>query len=169
MRYLPFVLLLALVVYALVDCVRHEDTGMPVGLPKAIWVVLIIVFPGAGALAWLVVSRANRQVGRTARPGQPSSSGGFPSRPTARRPAPRPVAPDDDPEFLASLDRPRPQPAPSAEEPTSQGPTSQEPTSQEPTTEGPEATTGGPTDDPSDPAGGAGGPSDEDGDPHPRR
>ncbi|WP_413452059.1 PLD nuclease N-terminal domain-containing protein [Georgenia phoenicis] len=109
LRYLPFILLIGLVVYALVDCVRSEDTDLPVGLPKAVWVVLIVVFPGIGALAWLVVSRASRQAaGRV--------GGAHPSRPTTRRPAPRPLAPDDDPEFLAGLNRPRPA-EPPADEP----------------------------------------------------
>ncbi|WP_324649499.1 PLD nuclease N-terminal domain-containing protein [Georgenia sp. H159] len=152
MRYLPFVLLLALVIYALVDCVRYEDSDMPVGLPKAIWVILIVVFPGAGALAWLVVSRAGRQVGRTARPGQPSPSGGFPSRPTPRAQAPRPVAPDDDPEFLASLDRPRRRP---------DGPSPEEPGAEEP------QATSGPTDE-GPAAGGASNAPDEDNGPTPR-
>lgn len=106
MRYLPFILLLALVVYALVDCIRSEGTDMPVGLPKALWLILIVVFPGAGAIAWLVVSRVTRQANRAPRGARGSS--GFPSRPVRRTP-PRPVAPDDDPDFLASLDRREPQ------------------------------------------------------------
>ncbi len=109
LRYLPFILLLALVVYALVDCVRSEDADMPVGLPKAVWVVLIVIFPGVGALAWLVVSRTSRQAaGRV-------GGAAHPSRPSSRRPAPRPLAPDDDPEFLAGLGRPRPSESPAPE------------------------------------------------------
>lgn len=111
MRYLPFVLALALVIYALVDCVRADDSDMPVGLPKAVWVILIIIFPGAGAVAWLVVSRVSRQGPRA--PGRTVFGGASPSHPsTTRRPTTRPVAPDDDPEFLASLGRPRPEPRP---------------------------------------------------------
>ena len=64
------ILLVALVVYALVDCVRYDRTQMPGGLPKALWVTLIIVFPAAGALAWLVVSRVNTQAQRAARSGR---------------------------------------------------------------------------------------------------
>ena len=48
MRYLPFILLFALIVYALVDCIRYDDASMPAGMPKALWVVLIVVFPAAG-------------------------------------------------------------------------------------------------------------------------
>jgi len=114
MRYLPFILALALVIYALVDCVRSDDSEMPVGLPKAVWVVLIVIFPGAGAVAWLVVSRVARQGQRTG--GRPVYRGGSSAHPSApRRPVTRQVAPDDDPEFLASLDRPRTTPGPGAQ------------------------------------------------------
>lgn len=113
LRFLPFILLIALVVYALVDCVRSDDSDMPVGLPKALWVILIVVFPGAGALAWLVVSRVSRQAAGQVRGG--GGTTGHPSRPAPRRPAPRPVAPDDDPEFLAGLGRPRPAEPPAPE------------------------------------------------------
>src|SRR5690554_2973003 len=117
MRYLPFILLFALIVYALVDCVRYEDSRMPVGLPKAIWVILIVVFPVAGAAAWLVVSRVTA---RAAAGG--GGSAGYAPPPQARRPRPtRPVAPDDDPEFLASLGRPIPEPE-AAPEPDEPGP-----------------------------------------------
>lgn len=106
MRFLPVILLVVLVVYALIDCVRSDDADLPAGLPKAVWVILIVVFPGIGALAWLVVSRVHRQAQQASR-GSTTLFPRGPGRPTSRRPAPRPVAPDDDPEFLASLDRPR--------------------------------------------------------------
>ncbi len=109
MLRLLLIFLIALIVYALVDCVRHDDTTMPVGLPKAVWVILIVLFPGAGALAWLVVSRVQRQAQRTGGPARPSYGSPAP-RTSPRRPITRPVAPDDDPEFLASLNRPEPEP-----------------------------------------------------------
>lgn len=119
MRYLPFILLFALIVYALVDCVRYEDSRMPVGLPKAIWVILIVVFPVAGAAAWLVVSRVTA---RAAAGG--GGSAGYSPPPKAPRPRPtRPVAPDDDPEFLASLRRPTPEPETAPEVDEESGPT----------------------------------------------
>ena len=102
MRFLPFILLFALIVYALVDCVRYDDTSMPAGMPKALWVVLIVVFPAAGAIAWLVVSRVNAHA--TTGGSAPSPSRQPPLQPR-RRPVTRQVAPDDDPEFLASLGR----------------------------------------------------------------
>jgi hypothetical protein len=112
MRYLPVILLVALTIYALVDCTRYEDSEMPVGLPKAVWVILIVIFPAAGAIAWLVVSRvgradagaAARRPATGARPGPRPA--GRPSPFASRRPA-GPPAPDDDPEFLAALDQER--------------------------------------------------------------
>lgn len=103
-RIVPVVLLVALVVYALIDCVRTPEDSMPVGIPKVLWVALIIVFPGLGALAWLLVSRVARG-GRTS----PPSPGRGAGRPSPRGPrGPRgPVAPDDDPEFLARLEAER--------------------------------------------------------------
>ncbi|WP_341360235.1 PLD nuclease N-terminal domain-containing protein [Georgenia sp. M64] len=103
-RIVPVVLLVALVVYAFIDCVRTPEDSMPVGIPKVLWAALILVFPGLGALAWLAVSRFARG-GRTS----PPSPGRGPGRPSPRGPrGPRgPVAPDDDPEFLARLETER--------------------------------------------------------------
>ena len=86
-RILPIVLLLALIVFALVDCIRTPRHLMPPGLPRGVWVVLIILVPVIGAVAWLVISRF---------PG--IASGGLPRRPKG------PTAPDDDLQFLADLD-----------------------------------------------------------------
>ena len=116
LRYLPFVLILALTIYALVDCVVNDDSDMPVELPKGVWVILIVLFPAIGPIAWLVVSRVGRRNARQARPGYGSGggspSGYVPPRRPARPQRMRPVAPDDDPEFLASLDRSAPSPEP---------------------------------------------------------
>ncbi|HLV04834.1 PLD nuclease N-terminal domain-containing protein [uncultured Georgenia sp.] len=129
MRYLPLVLLLALVIYALVDCVRSDDEDMPVGLPKAIWVILIIVFPAAGAAAWLVVSRVSRKAQHAG--GRGGAAYGAPSAGPATRHPSRPIAPDDDPEFLADLSRRLRQPEPPEPEPEAgpaegEGPTGDE-------------------------------------------
>ncbi|MFH5822000.1 PLD nuclease N-terminal domain-containing protein [Georgenia sp. AZ-5] len=105
-RVVAVVLLLAVIIYALIDCVRTPGPSMPAGIPKAGWVVLILVFPGLGAVAWLVISRVARaetggRGGAARRPGQWSPG---PSRPGRRS---GPVAPDDDPDFLARLEAER--------------------------------------------------------------
>lgn len=84
-RVLPVILGIALIVYAFIDCLRTDERSAPPGLPKAVWLLLIAVVPVIGALAWLLVSR-------------------LPNDGTSRRRNQRPVAPDDDPEFLANLD-----------------------------------------------------------------
>ncbi|MFC7407016.1 PLD nuclease N-terminal domain-containing protein [Georgenia alba] len=102
-RVVSALLVVAMVVYALIDCSRTPDEEMPARIPKIVWVVLIVVFPGIGALAWIVVSRASRASSASA--GRPGLWSG-PQRPA--RPRRRgPVAPDDDPEFLERLERER--------------------------------------------------------------
>jgi hypothetical protein len=80
-----FLVPLALSLYALIDCIR-TDESLVKGLPKIIWVLLIILLWVVGPLAWIFAGRE-----RTWEP--------------PRRPAPpRPVAPDDDPDFLRDID-----------------------------------------------------------------
>jgi hypothetical protein len=96
LEYLPFLLVLALWVGAFVDCLTTPDEQVR-HLPKVVWLLLILFFGEVllGPLAWLIAGR--RRGPLVARPA------------SARRTAPsgRPLAPDDDPEFLASLNRPR--------------------------------------------------------------
>ena len=113
MRYLPFLISLALTVYALFSCVQTRSEDVPY-LPKLVWLVLIVFVPFAGPIVWLLMSR----------------NAGRPERPVRRAPASgRPVAPDDDPDFLATLERyrdprmggsaPPPQDPPAEDKPTS--------------------------------------------------
>lgn len=103
MRVLLPLLVFGLVVYALIDCVRTPDDEMPVGMPKVLWVVLIILFPGIAAVAWIVVSRVARAESHgPARQGLWSA----PAPPRAPRRS-GPPAPDDDPEFLRRLEAQR--------------------------------------------------------------
>ncbi|PZR51825.1 hypothetical protein DNL40_14510 [Xylanimonas oleitrophica] len=98
LRVLIPLVVIGLVVYALADLARvtEDETG---GLPKWAWAVIIVLLPGAGSLAWIVFRRAQRGSGG----GYDRRSGG-----PGRRPSPgRPVAPDDDPEFLWRLEQER--------------------------------------------------------------
>ncbi|MFT3834536.1 MAG: PLDc N-terminal domain-containing protein [Micropruina sp.] len=79
-RVLPVVLLALLVVYCLVEVAQADPDRVRV-LPRWLWVALIILLPGVGAVAWLIAGRPRRQ--------QP--------------PPRRPRAPDDDPDFLRGL------------------------------------------------------------------
>ncbi|MGH8892024.1 MAG: PLDc N-terminal domain-containing protein [Actinomycetes bacterium] len=97
LRVLIILLPIALAIYALVDLVQTDDEDVQ-GLPKLAWVVLIVLIGVVGPLAWLIAGKR----GRRFLPGLlPKLSG--PAGPAAGRP----VAPDDDPDFLRGLGRPR--------------------------------------------------------------
>jgi hypothetical protein len=87
---LASVLLAAL---ALISCLSIEDKRQIRGLPRLAWVVVILLLPLAGAIAWFVYGRP--QPAGKARPGWRPAGGLL--EPPRRR------APDDDPEFLRSL------------------------------------------------------------------
>src|SRR5690625_6539179 len=97
MRYvLLSLVVIGMMTYALLDSVRTDDPRIRLGLPHWFWVVVIVVLPGLGALTWLIVAAIGRS-----RYEQGSSS-----RPSRPRPD-KPVAPDDDPDFLFRLERDR--------------------------------------------------------------
>ncbi|WBB72432.1 PLD nuclease N-terminal domain-containing protein [Micromonospora sp. WMMD1128] len=77
---------------ALISCLSAED-GQVKALPRLVWVFVILFFPIVGSIAWFVAGR-ERPTGPAG-----SASGG------SAAPARRPLAPDDDPDFLASLDK----------------------------------------------------------------
>src|SRR4051794_25847071 len=84
LRYLPFLLVLALWIYAFVDCLNTPEEEVR-ALPKVAWVIVILLFGEVlvGPVAWLVAGKV-----RGARAQW--------------------VAPDDNPEFLKSLDKDEP-------------------------------------------------------------
>ena len=77
-------IVIILTVYALVDCALFDRSRIR-GLPRWVWIFVIIFVPLIGPLLWLFVGRGKKRgpVGRM----------------------PRSTAPDDDPEFLRGLDR----------------------------------------------------------------
>ncbi|SNT07222.1 Phospholipase_D-nuclease N-terminal [Asanoa hainanensis] len=92
---LLFVAQLVLAVAALISCLS-ADEGEIRALPRIAWVLIILFFPLVGGVAWFL---AGRPVQRSAA-GQWRPGSGFPE---AERP--RQQAPDDDPEFLKSLNQ----------------------------------------------------------------
>jgi hypothetical protein len=90
-RFLPFLISLVLSVYALFSCIQTRDEDVPY-LPKLVWIVLIVFVPFVGPIVWLLMVRNG--AARSERPVR-----------RATTPSGRPVAPDDDPDFLASLER----------------------------------------------------------------
>lgn len=71
-----------IVIYALIDCIQTPDERVR-HLPKPLWLVVVVLLPPAGAIAWLLVGR-HRELPR-------------------QRPPSGPRGPDDDPDFLRGL------------------------------------------------------------------
>jgi hypothetical protein len=55
-RILPGVVVFVLWVYCLVDVIGSRDDGIR-NLPKWAWIVLVLLFPLVGSIAWLVAGR----------------------------------------------------------------------------------------------------------------
>lgn len=92
---------LGVIIYSLIEALmtpRHQVRAMP----KAVWIVLIILVPLVGALLWLFLGRRRKVSGG----GGPA---GGPARPV------RPQSPDDDAAFLRQLDVQRKQQSRQAE------------------------------------------------------
>jgi len=89
---------LALLVYCLIDCIQTES-ALVRSLPKPLWLVLIVLLPLVGGIAWLVAGRPERTTtAATGRgPWPPSRARGASASP------PRPLGPDDDEEFLRQM------------------------------------------------------------------
>jgi hypothetical protein len=91
---LLFLVDLALIVIALIDCLSTEEFAVR-NLPKVAWVFIILLFAPIGPVVWFVAGRP--QAHRVGSAGAWRPGNGFPEydRPRTR-------APDDDPEFLRS-------------------------------------------------------------------
>lgn len=88
LRYLPFLLVLAVWIYAFIDCLNTPEQEVR-KLPKVAWVIVILLFGQVlvGPIVWFAVGRPRRNAPYGA------------TKPQERRW----VAPDDNPDFLNSL------------------------------------------------------------------
>jgi hypothetical protein len=105
LRLLPMLLILALALFAVIDCLSRDD-GEIRGLPKVLWVLVILLFPLLGSIAWFIAGRPRG----AALPGRGSGGTGGErrfGRSTGGSTGGRVVAPDDDPDFLRRLDEQR--------------------------------------------------------------
>ncbi|MBB1253208.1 PLDc_N domain-containing protein [Streptomyces sp. OF3] len=114
-KVLPFLLVLAVWIYAFIDCLNTPEKEVR-KLPKVMWVIIVLLFGQVliGPIAWFAVGRPrrNRPYGAT--------------KANERRW----VAPDDNVDFLRSLgDDPRGGSAAESEEPQS-GPGTEKPESE---------------------------------------
>lgn len=90
LRILLYAAPLILAIYALIDCVQTEPRAVK-SLPKTAWMAFIALVPMVGPISWLLAGKDRAQGTRTGR-----------IRPAGPPPG-RPLAPDDDPEFLRRL------------------------------------------------------------------
>ncbi|MGH3314370.1 MAG: PLD nuclease N-terminal domain-containing protein [Streptomyces sp.] len=88
LRYLPFILVLAVWIYAFIECLNTPEKEVR-KLPKVVWVIIILLFGQVlvGPVAWFVAGRPRKNAPYGA------------TRPHERRW----VAPDDNPDFLKSI------------------------------------------------------------------
>lgn len=90
---LLFLVQIFLAVIALISCISADPDRIR-GLPRAAWVVIILLFPLVGSITWFLA-------GRPATAGRSGSGTWLTGGP--RHTSHRPVAPDDDPDFLRSI------------------------------------------------------------------
>ena len=96
-RLIVAVVVVGFTVYCLIDAAR-SDAERVRGLSRPLWMVLILLLPVAGGVAWLLAGRP-RSGGSRGSGGTPRHAGPSPSTPPVVR------GPDDDPDFLRGLDR----------------------------------------------------------------
>lgn len=90
LRVIAAVAVLAFTIYCVVDAVQTDDDRVR-GLPKPLWLLMILLFPMVGGTAWLVAGRPTGILQALLGPRR----GGGPPR--------GPLGPDDDPDFLRGL------------------------------------------------------------------
>lgn len=97
LRFLPAVVAFVLWVYCLVDVIGARDARVR-NLPKVAWIVIVLLFPLVGSVAWLVA-------GRPARIAPPTrQQGAAPGFPEYERPGRFAAAdPAKDEEFLRRI------------------------------------------------------------------
>lgn len=88
LRYLPILLVLAVWIYAFIDCLNTPEKEVR-KLPKVAWVIIVLLFGQVliGPIAWFVAGRPRKNAPYGA----------------TRAEERRWVAPDDNPDFLKSI------------------------------------------------------------------
>lgn len=95
LRVLPAFIAIALMVAATIDAAQTPEHRVR-NLRKGAWIILILVLPYVGAIAWFVAGRP-----RGEEPAHPAPQTRY-RRPSYEQPR-FTGAPDDDPEFLSGL------------------------------------------------------------------
>lgn len=89
-RVIAAVAVLAFTIYCVVDAVQTEEQEVR-GVPKLLWLLMILIFPVVGGAAWLVAGRPTSILQSLLGPHD------------RRGPPTGPLGPDDDPDFLKGL------------------------------------------------------------------
>jgi phospholipase D-like protein len=99
-RFLPFLAIIeiGLIIYCLIDAIQTPD-GEIRNLPKWGWILLVLFVPWIGPIAWLMAGRSQSGSARKV-PWPSTQTVGYPEYER-----PRPLGPDDDPEFLREMKR----------------------------------------------------------------
>ena len=88
-------------VFCIIDVITTPEGGCR-NLPKLLWLLIVVILPDVGSIAWLVAGR-NWNTG-TGNSSDKGNAGAAPVRTRPGRAGPsRPANPDDDEEFLAGL------------------------------------------------------------------
>jgi len=98
LRFVPFIIEIGLLIYTLIDAIQTPKTDVR-NLPKVAWILLILLIPWAGPIAWLVAGRPKSGSARVV-PWPATRTAGFPEHERSR-----PIGPDDDPDFLREMNR----------------------------------------------------------------
>jgi hypothetical protein len=100
LRFLPFLTIIeiGLIIYCLIDAIQTPDDEVR-NLPKWGWILLILFILWIGPIAWLVAGRSRSGSARKV-PWPSTQTAGYPEYER-----PRPLGPDDDPEFLREMKR----------------------------------------------------------------
>ncbi|MBV7362965.1 PLDc N-terminal domain-containing protein [Actinomycetaceae bacterium TAE3-ERU4] len=109
-RVLIFILPILLALYALIECATTDSEKMPYQLPKPMWFMIILLFAFIGPLAWIVLLRIERAEAGESAPSPKEVVKKIEklrnsTRDSKRPQNPQPLGPDDDPEYLARLER----------------------------------------------------------------
>lgn len=100
-RVIISVVIVAVCIYALIDCLRTDSREVR-GVPKGVWIVALLLLPLLGALLWFLLGRPRSAATRPAT-GGPATNG----RAAGGTASGRPLGPDDDPQFLRNLEERR--------------------------------------------------------------
>lgn len=101
-RVIISVVIVAVCIYALIDCLRTDSREVR-GVPKGVWIVALLLLPLLGAILWFVLGRPRTAATRPATGGPASNGRGVGGGVTGGRP----LGPDDDPQFLRNLEERR--------------------------------------------------------------